>query len=145
MSWLTPLLSAFLGGTIGVIGTLLGARTQIKEARHVRTEEYARDDKFRLHKERLEAYSEFYIAAGHGRRVLIQDDAVKDDMEAVRSECWHAYIKIVLIGDNDVLQVSGEILGHVTDVAFSQLPFDREYYKSLIHRLQTVTRSSLTK
>jgi hypothetical protein len=145
MSWLAPLLSALLGGTIGVIGTLLGARTQIKEARQVRAEEYARDDKFRLHKERLEAYSEFYIAAGHGRRILIQDDPAKDDMKAVRSECWHAYTKIVLVGDDAVLEVSGEILSHVTDVAFNKLTFDREYYKSLIHRLQSATRSSLTK
>jgi hypothetical protein len=145
MSWITPLLSALFGGTIGVIGTLLGARTQIKEARQVRTEQYDRDDKFRLHKEKLEAYAKFYVAAGHGRRILMRDDTNMDDAADVRSECWHAYTKIVLIGDDDVLKVSGEILSHVTDIAFKELSFDRKYYEGLIRRLQTATRASLTK
>jgi hypothetical protein len=136
------MLSAALGGLIGVTGTVLGSRMQAREAGRVRAEQHDREDRFRLHKERIDAYSAFYIAAGHARRVLSGQPS--GTMAAdVRAEVWHAYTRVLLVGHRRVLDVADEILVYTTAVAFKGVSFDLDQYRGLISRLQHATRLDL--
>lgn len=132
-SWIA-LLSAIFGGLIGVSGTLLGSRMQLKEARRGRNEQYAREDKFRLHRDRLEAYSDFYVAAGNARASMASHKAGTAGADA-RNEVWRAFIRVLLIGNRTVLDAATAILVHVTEVVFQEARFDDGQYRVLINKL----------
>jgi hypothetical protein len=140
---LDSLLSAGVGGLIGTTGTLLAWRTQAKEARRIREEQYDREDRFRLHKERVEAYSAFYVAAGHARRTLRSDPTEESAMEA-RAEVWHKFTRVLLVGDRPVLDAASDILAYVTAVAHEGRRFDVDHYSELIWRLQATARADIT-
>lgn len=144
MTLLNSLLSALVGGFIGTAGTIIAWRIQSREARLTRMEQYKREDVFRLHTEKIEAYSAFYRAAGHARRVLgypPTDESAAD----VRSELWHAFTSVLLVGDDKVLEVANKILVHVTDAAFHSAVFDKSYYSTLIGQLQATARADISR
>jgi hypothetical protein len=139
---LDSLLSAAVGGFIGTTGTLLAWHTQAREARRVRMEQYEREDRFRLHKERIDAYSAFYVAAGHARPIL-GNRPTGQSAKDVRSELWHAYTQILLVGDRTVLDVANDILTYVTAIVFEGTTFEENHYRQLIWRLQAGTRADI--
>lgn len=142
MALLDSLLATAVGGFIATTGTLLAWRTQAREARRIRIEQYEREDRFRLHKDRIDAYSAFYIAAGHARRILL-GHSMDQPAQDVRAEVWHAFTRVVLVGDQMVLDVANDILAYVTDVVFKGTTFDVDHYRDLIWRLQATARADV--
>ncbi|MFC8620411.1 hypothetical protein ACFT9M_28880 [Micromonospora purpureochromogenes] len=140
--WESLLLTA-LGGGIGTAGTWLGSRMQATQAERVQREQHEREDRFRLHKERIEAYSAFYIAAGHVRQILAEDRTLADRRGA-RSEMWQAFTTVLLVGHRDVLDAASDLLGYTDSVISNQQDFEQDHYSWLIHRLQHAARTDLT-
>lgn len=139
--WESLLLTA-LGGGIGTAGTLLGMRMQAREAGRVRRQQCEREDRFRLHKDRIEAYSSYYVAAGHMRKALVSDADLEVKRE-VRRELWHAFTTIVLIGERTVLESASTLLVYADRVIAGDLKFDKKHYGELIWRLQRAGRADL--
>jgi hypothetical protein len=139
--WSSAILTA-LGGTIAIVGAWFGARFQAREARRARREAYDREDRFRLHKERVEAYSSFYIAAGHVRSVLFNETDQPTRISA-RSDLWATYTRIVLLGDLQFLQIAGSILKLADGVIRDGDTFSPEAFRELIQKLQRAGRADL--
>ena len=142
MALVDSLLSAALGGLIGTSGTLLAWRTQAREARRTRGEQYRREDSFRLHAERVAAYHDFYMAAGHARGFM-QRPHTEDMVAEARREIWDGYPKLVIVAEEGVLRVASEILSYMTGVAHEGEEFDLEEYKALIRKYQFAIRADI--
>jgi len=140
--WESLMLTA-LGGVIGLAGIWLGARVQAREADRVRREQFEREDRFRLHKERIAAYSEFYAATGRMRRLLKGHQDLSLCREH-RSVLWLAYTTVLLIGDRSVLGAATAILGWADSIIANEKTYDEKEYTDMIHRFQNVGRADLT-
>ena len=97
---LQSLLLTAIGGVIGVGGALFAAQWQAREARRVRKEQEARDDRYRLMNERIAAYRTFYIAAGSARHI-IERQAPAQEVRQARDAMWEAFTLVALIGDKN--------------------------------------------
>ena len=140
-TWIS-VVSGALGGVIGVLGTLLGARLQFKEAARVRTEQYRREDRFRLHKERIDAYADFYISAGIARRAMASG-AEQRKLSQARNRLWRAFARVLLVGEEEVLRSARPILTYVSDVAYEGVKFDADRYRELIAGFQRSARGDV--
>ncbi|MFI5895945.1 hypothetical protein ACIA5D_38195 [Actinoplanes sp. NPDC051513] len=135
---------AAAGGVIGTVGTWVGARTQIRAADRARNVQYARDDKYRLHKERIEAYSRFYIAAGRVRATLYSNPLPDEPTKlAVRRELWDKFTTMVLLAEASVLHVANDILDYTDSVFWRGERFQLDIYVELIQRLQRAARADV--
>ena len=73
---LQSLLLTALGGVLGAGGALLASQWQAREARRIRREQNARDDRYRLTADRIRAYSAFHVRpARRGRRWAFTPEA----------------------------------------------------------------------
>jgi hypothetical protein len=61
--WNSILLAA-VGGGLTTLGAWLGFRWQSREAHQLRSEQLVREDRFLLHKERMESYASFFREVG---------------------------------------------------------------------------------
>jgi hypothetical protein len=106
---LEALLLAGLGGFLAIAGTVTGQHLQARHNRRIRVEEYAREDRYRLFRDRLEAYREYHVAVGNARRVMGLYSRSRDDtglletLKEARSEAWRAYTLVWLIGEENVV------------------------------------------
>jgi hypothetical protein len=140
-SWASAV-SAVVGGLIGMVGTLLGARLQFKEAARVRAEQHEHEDTYRLHRDRMDAYVEFYLAFGSLRKAAtgnVDEAALMD----ARNEIWAWYTCILLLGERQVLDITKEILAFATEVAYDSDKYDDEALRVLSMRFQEVARRDL--
>jgi hypothetical protein len=106
-------------------------------------EQFEREDRFRLHKERIEAYSAFYAAAGNARPILGSNPSDQSAVDA-RNEVWLAYTRVLLVGDGTVLDAAGNILRYITAVTSDGRAFDSSHYRELIWQLQATARADIT-
>ncbi len=135
---LQSLLLTALGGVLGAGGALLASQWQAREARRVRREQYARDDRYRLTADRIRAYSAFHVAAGAARATMGdytrsngRDASLHDVMDA-RNTLWEASTLIALIGDDSTWRRAAALLDFVTDVAQEQSNFAVAKWNELI-------------
>jgi hypothetical protein len=138
-----------LGGAIGTGGTWFGARIQAREAARVRSEQYVREDRFRLHKERVEAYSAFWVAAGNLRGHLdanargIRVPGGGLQQRELRNLLWDTYTRVALVGAKPVLDAASNILGYADRVISAGHPFDRDKFADLTGQLRRAGRADL--
>ena len=139
--WESLVLTA-LGGGIGVAGAVAGARMQANDARRSRQEQYEREDRFRLHQERIAAYSRFYVIVGQLRASLGTDPQGQAALDK-RAELWHAYTGVLLLGSEAVLKIAVEVVLQADNVVWRGAPLDRDAWRQLIRRLQLALRTDL--
>src|SRR5687768_16338065 len=65
--WESIVIAAF-GGVVALGSAWFGARWQAREAQRARREAYEREDRYRLHTIRVDAYKSFSLTAGAARR-----------------------------------------------------------------------------
>jgi hypothetical protein len=146
---LQSLLLTGLGGVLRIAGTLLATQWQTRVARHIRQEQYSREDRYRLATERIRAYSSFYQAAGKARssmgvytKTAGQDVSLEEVMDA-RNALWDAYTVIALIGDDDTAARASAVVEFVADVAEGQSPFVPSRWSELIRDYVRTSRLEL--
>lgn len=105
----------------------------------MRAELYLREDKFRLHKERVEAYSAFYIKAGVARQVMTSG-AERRGLNKARNALWTTYTRLALVGGNDVAGAASRVLKYVNGVAYHGETFESARYRELVVEFQRVAR-----
>jgi hypothetical protein len=147
---LQSLLLTGLGGLLGIAGTLLASQWQARNARQVRSEQYVREDRYRLASERIEAYAAFYKSAGKARGIMwkkshgenLADDS--NSMLEVRNNVWESYTIIGLIGDNSTERRAAAILEYVTAVSHDQAKFAPGKWSELMKAYIRSARAELT-
>lgn len=134
---------AAVGGFIGIVASWLSASTQIRAADRARSAQYDREDRYRLHGERVEAYSKFYLAAGHVRATLRSTEADQSVKLAARSALWERYTTMVLLAEANVLDIASEVLAYTDRVVQQGEAFEAAAYRGLIHRFQRAARADV--
>src|ERR1022692_322201 len=128
---LQSLLLTALGGVLGVGGALLASQFQAREGRRVRREQDARDDRYRLSRERIDAYKAFYIAAGSARHAIDAGLSIKKVQER-RQVLWEAFTLVALIGDANTWDHARTVLRVISDVAFDGSSLNVDEWNELI-------------
>ncbi|GAA5151980.1 MULTISPECIES: hypothetical protein [Amycolatopsis] len=105
---------------------------QAKEARAMRLEQYAREDAYRLFDKRMEAYAALYLHIGSARQALTrlaraneEDRESRMGAKAARHDLWADYTLIRLIGSQEVLDATAQILFFV-DKSIETRTFDAD-------------------
>jgi hypothetical protein len=139
---LQSLLLTALGGLLGISGSYMAFRWQAGDAKRIRSEQYSREDRYRLQAERIQAYSAFHVAAGHARG-MIASGGSETEMRAARNSLWEAYTLVALIGDHATERCAAALLDLVTAVAYKEAQFDRERFAELIRAFMAVSLHEL--
>jgi hypothetical protein len=116
---LQSLLLTALGGFLGFGGSYMAFRWQAGDARQVRSEQYGREDRYRLQAERIRAYGVFHVAAGHARGTIASGGS-ETETRAARNSLWEAYTLVALIGDHATERCASELLDLVSAVAYKE-------------------------
>jgi len=146
---LEALLLAGLGGVLAIAGTVAGQFMQARNAQHVRAEEFTREDRYRLHRDRLEAYREYHVALGGVRPVMALYSRSKDDTELhntlkeERNKAWRAYTLVWLIGEEKVVDAASGLLKLVDDVTWHGAGFQPDLWGAGIRAYVEAARSDL--
>jgi hypothetical protein len=115
MSISQALLGVIAGGGLAIVGTWLGARWQAKEARRVRLEQYAREDKLRDQSTRRETYVQFARRADDGvSSTLLNEDANRElagIVVALDRQCW----ELELVASPRVIAAARQVVSAVDD------------------------------
>jgi hypothetical protein len=139
---LQSLLLTALGGVLGVGGALIASQWQAREARRVRKEQEARDDRYRLMNERIMAYRTFYIAAGSARHIIERQAPAQEILQA-RDTMWEAFTLVALIGDENTWDQARTMLRMVSAVTFEGSPFNIDAWDKLIRSYIQASRLDL--
>jgi hypothetical protein len=136
------LLLTAIGGVVGIGGAFLALLWQAREARRVRREQYARDDRYRLAERRITASRDFYVAAGTARHTIGRQSSVKEKREA-RGALWEPFTLLSIIGDKNTREQARNLLQVVTAVGFDNSPFDMDQWDELILNFVQASRLEL--
>jgi hypothetical protein len=146
---LEALLLAGLGGALAIAGTVTGQYMQAHNAQRVRAEGYAREDRYRLYRDRLEAYREYHVSLGAARVVMAlysrsQDDAqLLNTLKEERNKAWRAYSLVWLIGEEKVVKAATVLLKMVDDVTWHGAKFQPDPWSDGIRASVEAARSDL--
>lgn len=146
---LQSLLLTALGGVLGAGGALVASERQAREARRIRREQDARDDRYRLTTDRIRAYSAFHVAAGSARSTMgiytrsEGREASLEDVMVARNALWDAFSLVALIGDANTWGRASALMEFVTDIAQGQSPFGVAKWNELIQAFIQTSRVEL--
>jgi hypothetical protein len=129
---LQSLLLTALGGVLGAGGALLASRSQALEARRIRKEQDAREDRYRLMQERIKAYSSFFVAAGSARMVITGHSATPRKVIKARNDLWEASTLSQLVGDDNTSSCARALLKVVSAIAYDGSPYKADEWDELI-------------
>ena len=145
---LAPLLSACVGGLIAIMGSgsVIGQRLQASSARRFRAEEHDREDRYRLQRERMEIYSQFYLRMKVLRRTAMKfgpDTRETDGATAeARDSVWEVYATMCLLGSPEVVVAARSMILHIAAAA-SRDEFDLDHWSTLVAVYRTAARHDL--
>jgi hypothetical protein len=139
---LQSLLLTALGGVLGAGGALLASRSQALEARRIRKEQDAREDRYRLMQERIRAYSSFYVAAGSARMIITGHPTPQEVIKA-RNDLWEAFTLSTLVGDDDTSSCANGLLKLVSAIAYDGSPYKADEWDELIIAFVQAARREL--
>jgi hypothetical protein len=139
---LQSLLLTALGGVLGAGGALLASRSQALEARRIRKEQDAREDRYRLMQERIRAYSSFYVAAGSARMIITGHPTPQEVIKA-RNDLWEAFTLSTLVGDDDTSSCANALLKLVSAIAYDGSPYKADEWDELIIAFVQAARREL--
>jgi hypothetical protein len=148
---LESLLAAAVGGVLVITGTLASTVWQATSAKNTQRVQIAREDRYRLARDRIAAYTTFLQAAGSTRQAMAyhagQDRGTANLLKSLRgqrNELWDAFTVVALIGDEDTRRAANDILVNVDQVAWRHVPFDPEAWSQLIGTYMRAARAELT-
>ncbi|MGW4467221.1 hypothetical protein [Micromonospora sp. NPDC004704] len=137
-----------VGGVVAAAAGLLGAAVQARQAAQARRDQEKREDRYRLHQDRLATYVAFHLCASDARAILqdLVDDDDEDDAQrrAVRNETQGAYAKVVLLGGAEVIVAARRIMVFIDGVVYRREPFDSGAWSDVIGSFQEAARYDLT-
>lgn len=143
---LQSLLLTGLGGLIAITGTVIGQRLQAREAKNMRIEDRTREDRYRLHKERLDAYVRFHVQFGLARRPMLAYSEAADAPEALeqvseaRIAAWQAFVFVRLIGSPKAVAAARAVMWEITAVAWDEKKFEKDRWSDLVLAFRTAAR-----
>jgi hypothetical protein len=141
-------LSTVAGGAVAAGAGVLTALMQGRQASMLRAEQQRREDRYRLHRDRVDAYLAFHTAASEARRVLqnLTDGTPEDDRErrAARNATHLAYVKIALIGGAEVVAAARRMMIHIDGIAYGRAAFEVDAWNDVLDPFQEAARYNLT-
>ncbi|MEU8003217.1 hypothetical protein AB0B66_18830 [Catellatospora sp. NPDC049111] len=146
--WESILLAA-LGGVIAILAGVVGSRLQERTASRVRAELHAREDRFRLHKERVDAYAHFHVMASDALRALkfySREPANADLRERLwekRNLVFYACIPIELFGHDSVNTTAWALIHYIDASSADPATFDQEVWTRLINDYRRTVRTAV--
>lgn len=146
MSLLSSILLTTLGGILTVFGVYIGARYQANEAARSRRETYKREDQFRLHAERREAYVAFYQTVGGCRKafaLMARPDWDRSSAREARSDLWRSWIVLRLIATEKVLESADHFLHYIDTMLDGSISFSNEKWADLVGNYVNNARDDL--
>lgn len=139
---LQSLLLTALGGVLGGGGALLASQWQAREARRIRKEQDAREDRYRLINERVRAYRAFFVAAGSARHAITHQASPEEAMEA-RIALWEAFTLVALIGEHNTWDQARTLLEMVSAVTLEGSAFNVDEWNEQIRGFVQASRLDL--
>jgi hypothetical protein len=107
-------LSTITGGAVAAGAGLLTALMQARQATRLRRDDHIREDRYRLYRDRVEAYIAFHTLASKARRVMqdFAEDTSDDDAERreARNVAHLAFVKVALIGGAEVVAAARRVM-----------------------------------
>ena len=140
------LLSTCVGGFIAITGSVVGQRLQARNATKSRAEQYNREDRYRLHRERVDVYSQFYLDMKVLRRAVMRVDpaARATDQTAVDAQdtAWWTYAKMRIVGSTDVIIAARSMIVYIS-AAVSSDEFDLDQWSAMVATYRAAARRDL--
>jgi hypothetical protein len=140
------LISTCIGGLIALSGSVVGQRLQARSASKSRVEQYSREDRYRLHRERVDVYSQFYVDMKVLRRAVMGvDPAARQSDEAVleaQDAAWRTDAKLRLLGTSEVVIAARSMMRYLSS-AVSGGEFDLHQWSMLVSAYRTAARQDL--
>lgn len=146
---LQSLLLTGIGGLLAIMGTFVGQHMQARVTQRIRDEDRAREDRYRLHAERLQAYVAFHTKFGEARRVLVRHSKSDNDSTAqvkameARNAAWHSFVTVRLIGSPDAVASARALMWEITAIAWEGKKFDPDEWSNLVVKFRTAARRDL--
>lgn len=146
---LQALLLALLGGCLAIAGTVTGQYMQSRNTHRSRIEGYEREDRYRLYRDRLDAYREYHVAVGGARRAMIMYSRATADADLhkalveERNKVWRAYTLVWLIGDESVVDTATQLFNMVDEVTWHDAEFEPPSWAERIRAFVRAARADL--
>jgi hypothetical protein len=140
-----------LGGLLTIVGGIAGYLLQNREARRARSETYKREDLFRLHQDRRQAYRDFHIAFAGARPAV---DAVTEspDNAELRAKVREArnvvhvsWVPLWHVGADEVVKAARNILNDMVAVGWHGATSPWMDYAKLVDSYVLAVRNDLMK
>ncbi|GIG88223.1 hypothetical protein [Plantactinospora endophytica] len=145
--WESALLTV-LGGLMAAGAGLLAAVLQGRQAARARAEQQSREDRYRLHQDRVAAYLDFHLSASNARGVMqdVTGETEEADAErrAARNATQHSYVMVMLIGGAETIAAARRTMVYIDGVVFRREPFDAPAWSDIIGGFQQAARYDLT-
>jgi len=142
------ILSTIAGGAVAAGAGGLTSLIQARQAAQVRAEVRDREDQYRLHRDRVDAYIAFHAAIGSMRRIL--QNAANSAEEgnsrcrAARNDTHITYVRIALVGSTGVVAEARRMMIHIDAVTYGRAPFDSVVWNDALDGFQNAARYDLT-
>jgi len=140
------LLLTALGGAVALTGTFVGHRWQAAEARRIRFEDHAREDRYRHHAARTETYIRFVAAFTRAREAAFAKEQGHEDPEQLRLTflaLMDVSASIQIIGTPEASAAASPITSAVSAYTLSDGPYLQEDWREITSRFLEVARAEL--
>lgn len=145
--WESVLLT-ITGGLVAAGAGLLGTTLQVRQAARAGLAQHEREDRYRLHQERVAAYVEFAVSSGSARAAMqdltSETDEDDDERRTARNDAQRHYLKIVLLGAAAVIVAARRMMAYADGVVFQRDPFDPDSWDDLLGSFLEAARHDLT-
>jgi hypothetical protein len=148
---LQSLVLTSLGGLLAIAGAIAGYLLQNHEARHARFESYNREDLFRLHQDRRQAYRDFHVAFIGARPAVNAAMDSPDDTELrakvreARNVVLASYIPLWHVGAEEVVQAARNMMHDLHAVGWHGATSSWDDYVKLVDLYVLAVRNDLMK
>lgn len=139
------------GGLLAITGAIAGYLLQNREARRARSESYKREDLFRLHQDRRQAYQDFHVAFVRNQPSLWATIDFPDDADRrakvreARQEVHLSYLPLWHIAAEEVVQAARAILQIYDAVGWDSAPYIWGDWLNLVDSYTLAVRNDLLK
>jgi hypothetical protein len=139
------------GGLLAITGAIAGYLLQNREARRARLESYKREDTFRLHQDRRQAYQDFHLTFVRAQPSLYATIESPGDVELrakvreARQEVHQSYLPLWHIAGPQVVQAARGILDVYDAVGWRDAPYSWDNWIDRVDCYVLAVRNDLLK
>jgi hypothetical protein len=142
------LVSTAVGGVVAAAAGAVAMMIQSRQTARLRREQHEREDRYRLHQARVEAYLDFHTSASRTRAALQDFNSASGEDDVLRREARNAthltYVRIALIGGTAVVASARRMMIHIDDITFGRTVFDASAWSNTLDEFQQTARQDLT-